>query len=224
MSKKKKQRSNSKPNISKKSQTTSPTKKVVKTNPNQTQKAGGVKKPTAEELKTRKIAYIIGSIFTAVIVIIILVSVPWGGDKTVIRRQYDTLNDNSHVYETIKMDKLKEFIGNGETFLLYIGSPRFASSNQFVYEADKVAKEFEVTTIYYLNTSKMLEDDFLYLLEISGIDYLNSSVNYFPSMIEITNGEVFEMSYLYNEDHTYGGIINYYELLHQFFTNVFGWS
>lgn len=223
MSKKKKSHSNQKANV--KSHKASPASNNKNVKNNKINKTTPSKGNTAAPMdaKTKKIAWIIGSIFTTVILVIILVSIPWGGDKTIIRRQYDTLQDNNHVYETIKIDSLKESIGNQGTFLLYIGSPRMKEADQFVYEADKVAKEFEIETVYYLNQSKLLEDDYEYLNTISGIDYLNTSDNYFPTLLEIKDGVVLEKSYLYTEDHTHSGEVNYYDLIHQFFVNVYGW-
>ena len=48
-----------------------------------------------------------------------------------------------------------ERIERGETFQVYIGSNELEEANQFVYEVNKIAKEFNVKTIYYLRLNSL---------------------------------------------------------------------
>lgn len=101
---------------------------------------------------------ILFSVAGVAILIVILVSIPWGGDKGRIMREYDSLEDRNHVFVTISFDDLMNKINKGETFQVYVGSSTIPECEQFVFEANKLAKQNGIDTIYYLNYANLNED------------------------------------------------------------------
>ena len=70
-------------------------------------------------------------------------------------KEYESLTSKDHVFKSIKYQDLMERIERGETFQVYIGSNELEEANQFVYETNKIAKEFNVKTIYYLRLNSL---------------------------------------------------------------------
>lgn len=103
----------------------------------------------------KKLYYIVIGLGLFAILLVILLSIPWGGDKKAIMKEYESLTSKDHVFESIKYQDLMERIERGETFQVYIGSNELEEANQFVYEVNKIAKEFNVKTIYYLRLNSL---------------------------------------------------------------------
>lgn len=142
------------------------------------------------EKKLTKILMIIGTI---AIVIVILVYFPWGGDKAKIAKEYEYL-DNTHVYEYITMDEIKSKIDSGETFHLYLGSNKLSKVNYFVYYVNELAEEYKVEKVYYLNYSKLSQDDLTYLQQKSTPELKVST----PTMIYFKKNEIEGISKAYD--------------------------
>ncbi len=103
----------------------------------------------------KKLYYIVIGLGLFAILLVILLSIPWGGDKKAIMKEYESLTSKDHVFESIKYQDLMERIERGETIQVYIGSNELEEANQFVYEVNKIAKEFNVKTIYYLRLNSL---------------------------------------------------------------------
>lgn len=103
----------------------------------------------------KKLYYIVIGLGLFAILLVILLSIPWGGDKKAIMKEYESLTSKDHVFKSIKYQDLMERIERGETFQVYIGSNELEEANQFVYEVNKIAKEFNVKTIYYLRLNSL---------------------------------------------------------------------
>ena len=84
-----------------------------------------------------------------------LFSIPWGGDKKKIMKEYESLTSKDHVFVSINYRELMDKIERGETFQVYIGSNELEEANQFVFETNKIAKQFDVNTIYYLRLNSL---------------------------------------------------------------------
>ena len=109
-------------------------------------------------MNEKKLAYILFALAAVAIMIVILVNIPWGGDKAKIMREYDSLTSKDHVFVTITYDQMMKKIENNETFQVYIGSKELNNVEQFVFEANKLAKEFNFDTIYYLRYSSLTQE------------------------------------------------------------------
>lgn len=103
----------------------------------------------------KKLYYIVIGLGLFAILLVILLSIPWGGDKKAIMKEYESLTSKDHVFKSIKYQDLMERIERGETIQVYIGSNELEEANQFVYETNKIAKEFNVKTIYYLRLNSL---------------------------------------------------------------------
>lgn len=103
----------------------------------------------------KKLYYIVIGLGLFAILLVILLSIPWGGDKKAIMKEYESLTSKDHVFKSIKYQDLMERIERGETIQVYIGSNELEEANQFVYEVNKIAKEFNVKTIYYLRLNSL---------------------------------------------------------------------
>jgi hypothetical protein len=106
------------------------------------------------------------------IVAVIMFNIPWGGDKAAINKEYDSIESNDHVFETITFENLIKKIQNNETFQVYVGSGELPQAETFVYVTNKLAKERGIDTIYYLryldlSTSEWLEIQTLSSTEMS---------------------------------------------------------
>lgn len=110
-------------------------------------------------MSEKKFNLIVVGVSAVAILLVILLSIPWGGDKKAIMREYDSLDSKDHVYVSITYDELIKRIDKGESFQVYIGSPETQDANQFVYEANKLAKRFGIETIYYLRLQKLSDKE-----------------------------------------------------------------
>ncbi|HOH18625.1 MAG TPA: hypothetical protein PK087_04810 [Bacilli bacterium] len=128
-------------------------------------------------MNEKKLTYIVLSVAAFAILLVILLSIPWGGDKAAIDKEYDSLNGRDHVFTTISFDSVMEKIAAGETFQVYIGSAALPTAEQFVYETNKLAKSLNVATIYYLRSDKLTED------QITKIKIESSMAISFPTLI-----------------------------------------
>ncbi|MDD3999830.1 MAG: hypothetical protein PHX62_02910 [Bacilli bacterium] len=116
-------------------------------------------------MNEKKVSYIIVAVALLAIVAVILISIPWGGDKAAINAEYDSIEDNDHIFVSLKYDELIEKIENNQTFQVYIGSSELPQAESFVFMTNKLGKERGIDTIYYLNSSKLTEIE---LLDIKG--------------------------------------------------------
>ena len=152
------------------------------------------------------------------ILIVVLVNIPWGGKGAKVAKEYDYLK-NDNVFVTVKGNKLKEMIENGENFYLYIGSNKQTDADYFVYYADQLAKRFGIDKIYYFSLNKMSTTDLEFIRENS-INELSIEV---PNMIYFVKDETsgksksYRISNIENFEEYYGS--NYWLLLKDFFEN-----
>lgn len=141
--------------------------------------------------REKKFTYILVSLAALAILIVILVNIPWGGDKGAIRKEFGNL-DKDHVYETITYEEVFNKINSGETFQLFVGSSMTVSEKSFAYEADRLAKLNNVQTIYYLNLAKLTET------ELTNIRVETSHHVTFPSLFYFELEDDSTTSYAYN--------------------------
>lgn len=170
----------------------------------------------------KKFTYILVSVATLAILVVILLNIPWGGDKAKIRREFENL-DKDHVYETISYDEVYKKINSGETFQLFIGSGENpdGSANingrSFAYEANQLAKIYNVKTIYYLSLSELNEEELTNLKVTTSHYVVFPSLFYFES--EDPQSRAYEISGLRElEDYDK----NWRNLLTQYFTDCYG--
>ena len=110
-------------------------------------------------MNEKKFNFIVLGVGIIAILLVILLSIPWGGDKKAIMKEYDSLNRKDHVFVSINYKELMDKIKKGETFQVYIGSNEIENANQFVFETNKLAKQFNVKTVYYLRLNKLSNDE-----------------------------------------------------------------
>lgn len=139
------------------------------------------RKPSEPMTKKEKIFFsILGGIGFLLIIMIVLININWGGEKATIRKEYDCLTSNDHVFVYTTLDKLTTMIKNGEEFYLYIGSnnpkifldetsrpSNILKVEQFVYDLNSIAKDIGINTIYYLDYSTLHANGLL-LLDLYG--------------------------------------------------------
>lgn len=166
-----------------------------------------------EETRAEKIFYkIVVLLGIVAILIIVLVNVPWGGDKTKIKKEYEYL-EKDHVYISIKVDEVKERLESKESFHLYIGNNDITDSGYFVYYANQLAEKYNIKEIYYLNNEKLNDDDILFLKE-NTISSLSMDT---PNLIYFEEGSAKRISSAEDFDEFYGS--NYWLLLEDYFEN-----
>jgi len=139
----------------------------------------------------KKFTIILASLALIAIIIVILVYVPVGGDRSKIRREFGNL-DKKHVFESISYDEVIEKINKGETFQLFIGSSFTVSDKSFAYEANQLAKEYNVEKIYYLRLYKLTN------IQISNLKAETSVYVEFHSLFYFEYDEDLNKSYAYN--------------------------
>jgi hypothetical protein len=139
-------------------------------------------------MNEKKFTYLLVSAAALAILIVILVNIPWGGDKAAIRKEYD-LESNEHVFETISFENMMEKINKNETFQVYVGSTKHdTEAKQFVYETNKLAKTKNIKTIYYLDLSKLSTG------QLDEIKIESNENDYFPTMIYFEGSDDFGRS------------------------------
>lgn len=141
--------------------------------------------------REKKFTYILVALAVVAIIIVILVNVPLGGDKARIRREFGNL-EKEHIFETITYDEVFEKINSGETFQLFVGSSFTVNDKSFAYEADKLAKEYNLETIYYLRLYELTET------QITDLKVETSSYVVFPSLFLFELDEDTNKSVAYN--------------------------
>lgn len=170
-------------------------------------------------MNEKKFTYILFTIAAVAILIVILVSIPWGGDKGRINREYESLTSNDHVFVSIDFDDVMKKINNNETFQVYVGSSGLKESEQFVFETNKIAKQFGIDTIYYLHYNELTSD------QITKIKNNSSSETTFPTLIYWVTDDVkhssttVNISGLKNLERDYHS--NWSELLTEYFENCY---
>lgn len=125
----------------------------------------------------KKLTYIVISVAAFAILLVILFSIPWGGDKAAIDKEYDSLDGRDHVFTTISYPEVMSKIAAGDTFQVYIGSASLTQAEQFVFETNKLGKSFQIETIYYLHYDELTED------QITKIKIESSTAISFPTLI-----------------------------------------
>src|SRR5690606_36681062 len=121
----------------------------------------------------------------------ILVNVPLGGDKARIRRECGNLKIE-HIVQTITYDEVFQKINAGETFELCVDSSFTVNDKAFADEADKLAKEYNLETIYYLRLYELTET------QITDLKVETSSYVVFPSLFLFELDEDTNKSVAYN--------------------------
>lgn len=168
-------------------------------------------------MSEKKLAYILFSVAFVAILIVILVSIPWGGDKARINREYDSLEDKNHVFVTISFDDVMSNIEKGKTFQLYIGSSELQQGEQFVYETNELAKKYKIDTIYYLHSDDLTDE------QITKIKNESDNTISFPTLIyweeDGTRSTAFHISSLKNFERDYNS--NWNDLLTEYFENCY---
>ena len=125
----------------------------------------------------KKLTYIVTSVAAFAILLVILFSIPWGGDKGRIDKEYDSLDGRDHVFTTISYDEVMTKIAASETFQVYIGQATLTQAEQFVFETNKLAKARDIETIYYLHFDQLTEE------QITKIKIESSMAITFPTLI-----------------------------------------
>lgn len=128
-------------------------------------------------MNEKKFTYIVISVAIVAILIVILTAVPWGGDKAAIMKEFDSLEDKNHVYETISYEDVMKKIESGETFQVFVGSKNQLRTEQFVFVTNTLAKQYEIATIYYLNYDKLTNE------QLTNIKVNTSTATTFPTLI-----------------------------------------
>lgn len=143
----------------------------------------------------KKFTYILVSVATLAILIVILLNIPWGGDSAAIRKEFGNL-DKDHVYESISYDEVYSKINSGETFQLFIGFGTYADGTpnvdgrSFAYEANELAEIYNVKTIYYINLPSLNEE------QITNLKVTTSHYITFPSLFYFEQeGELDSIAY-----------------------------
>lgn len=126
-------------------------------------------------MNEKKFTYILVSTAILAIIIVILIYIPWGGDKAAIRKEFTGL-DKNHVYETINYDDVFKKINSGETFQLFVGTSQTVDEQSFAYEANELAKINNVKTIYYLKLTKLTVE------QLANLKEATSHYTEFPSL------------------------------------------
>ena len=140
-------------------------------------------------MNEKKMSYILIAIACVAIVIVILVNIPWGGDKARIMKEYDSLNSKDHVFVTINYDEFMNKIENNETFQVYVGSNDLPNVEQFVYQANKQAKTNNIETIYYLHLNKLTD------LQLTRVKVETSTAVSFPTLAYFKSSESKSITY-----------------------------
>lgn len=97
----------------------------------------------------KKFIWIVFALMMVAIVVVILVNIPWGGDKAKIAKAYDSLT-RDNVFETITVDELKDIAEDNGDFYVVFASPNITDVNQFMYEVNYEAKANNVEKVYYV--------------------------------------------------------------------------
>jgi hypothetical protein len=170
-------------------------------------------------MNEKKFTYILFAIAAAAILIVVLVSIPWGGDKGRINREYESLTSNDHVFVSINFDDVMKKINNNETFQVYVGSSTLPQGEQFVFETNKISKQYGIDTVYYLNYAELTDD------QITKIKNNSSSETTFPTLIYWVTDDykntstTVNISGLKNLEADYHS--NWSELLTEYFENCY---
>lgn len=141
--------------------------------------------------KEKKFTYILVGLAVIAIIIVILIYVPLGGDRTQIRREFGNL-DKDHVFKSITYEEVFEKINSGEEFQLFVGSSQTVSDKSFAYEANKLAKEYNIKTIYYLRLYNLTET------QLTNLKVETSRYVEFPSLFYFELDEDTNKSFAYN--------------------------
>jgi len=168
-------------------------------------------------MNEKKFTYILFAVAFIAILVVVLVSIPWGGEKANIAKEYESLEGKDHVFERINYDEVIKNIENGETFQVYIGSNNLPHVEQFVYETNKLAKEYKIDTIYYLKFDELTE------AQITNLKLESDLSVTFPTLIYWENDEetstAFHISSLKNFERDYQS--NWLILLSEYFNDCY---
>jgi len=167
-------------------------------------------------MNEKKYNFIVVGISVVAILLVILLSIPWGGDKKAIMKEYDSLENKNHVYETIKYEDLMQKIAKGESIQVFVGSPSIEGVNQFVYEANKVAKQFNIKTVYYLKLDNLSNNQ---LTNLKIASDMNIS---FPTLIYWEDSDIGEsVAYQISSLKKFDDYGNWLTLLTEYFEQCF---
>lgn len=116
---------------------------------------GRTKKPEEPMSRTQKIFMtVVMSVMVAAIILVVLLNIPWGGDKAKIAKAYDSLSKD-HVFKTATVDEMTALAKENGSFYLMVSSPSLSTANQFVYEVNAVAKEEGISLVYYIDSTSL---------------------------------------------------------------------
>ncbi len=164
----------------------------------------------------KKFTYILISFAVLAILIVILVNIPWGGDKAKIRKEFGNL-EKDHVYETITLNEVFKKQNSDEQFQLFVGSSQTVSEKSFAYEANRLAKQYNLKTIYYLDSSKLTDIELINLKhETNSYAELPSLFYFEPNEGKSTTPYISGLKELENFDN------NWRNLLTQYFLDCYG--
>lgn len=110
-------------------------------------------------MNEKKFTYIIVSLAAVAILVVILLNIPWGGEKAKIRKEFG-LDNKDHVYEYITYDSVLEKIDAGESFQLFVGD---SVDKLFAITTNDLAKQYGVEVVHYLNLLQLSEDQLVNL-------------------------------------------------------------
>lgn len=169
-----------------------------------------------KEINEKRLLKILLSIAAIAIIAVILIYIPWGGEKATFRKEFN-IEDKEHVFDEIEFDKLEKMINQEKEFQVFLGSPKDEESSQFVYEANELAKEYDVEVIYYVNSDDLTEENRNYLL-----GYF-SDVMEFPTLAYFSSNDGEYMLYPASswKDYKNDYASNWYKLLKEYFEQCY---
>lgn len=161
----------------------------------------------------KKFTYILVSVAVAAILFVILLNIPWGGERAKLAKEFEL--EKNHILVTISFDDVIKKINGAEEFQLFVGT---TDDKVFVHNANELAKEHGVEKIYYLNY-RLLNEEQVDTLKANSSSYIK-----FPSMLffEVYDEEFSSALYIsgIKDINDFDGNIR--DLLSQYFIDCYG--
>mgnify|MGYP002641350848 CR=1 FL=1 len=123
-----------------------------------------------------------------------------------IADSYSSLESIDHVYDLIDYEEIDTVVADLDKAIIYFGSPIWPACVQLVPELDRLAKDFEVETIYYVHL-EYTSDLAIEFAENGTFDYVGT-----PLVVFYENGEVSYSNFTYRnpDSEYYNEDTNYY--------------
>lgn len=194
-----------------------------------TQKKHVVKEEVVEvkeqQTKGEKIfTYIIYGIATFSLILILIFSINFNGDRGKLARKYDSLPlDN--VFEIVTFKELNKMIENGETFDLLLINTLLDESSYYIYCTDLIAKNIqnsedgykELNKIYVFQTAKIKDEQVKFFKKVKYNILKSPNIISYAPTIDTYSVPVDSTVFYDKEDYN----DNSYYLLLEYFKNVY---